>query len=132
MSGARLIKYLLSAMALGAMALGGADRPSAAPVLSNTVAMKATAPEHTIDVGYDYWGYGGPLIDGPLAVGFLGQSAVSPFYLPAYYPPYIYYAPPIYYVPPIYYGPAVVYGRPLYAPSPYYPTLYPYVPGYGH
>jgi hypothetical protein len=127
MGTASLIRYSLAAVVTGTMALSGAAPSSAAPVLSSTAAVKAAAPDQVIDVGYYYQDYGGAWINGPLAVGFLGASVVSPFYYPVSYPPYVYAAPPVYYTPPLYYSPAVVYGRPLLAPDPYYPSLYPYV-----
>jgi hypothetical protein len=127
-----LIKHSLAAIAAGAIALGGVDPSWAAPVPSITAAVATTAPDQAIAVGYYYRDYGGAWVNGPLAVGFLGASAVTPFYGPSYYPPYVYYAPPVYYTPPLYYGPAVVYGRPLLAPDPYYPSLFPYVRSTGY
>jgi hypothetical protein len=132
MGAASLIRYSLAAVVISTAALSGTAPLSAAPVLSSTAAVKAAAPDRVIDVGYYYQDYDGAWINGPLAVGFLGASVVSPFYYPSYYLPYVYAAPPVYYTPPLYHGPAVVYGRPLLAPDPYYPSFYPYVRPYRH
>jgi hypothetical protein len=112
--------------------LGGVDCVSAAPLPSSAALVKAAAPAEVATVGYIYRDADGAWINGGLAVGFLGASAVSPFYDASYYPAYIYAAPPVYYTPLPYDGPAIVYGRPLLAADPYYPTLYPYVRGSGY
>ena len=113
----------------GMIWLIGAHCASAAPLPSATALVKAAAPTEVVSVGYLYTDGDGALINGRLAVGFLGATAVSPFYAPSYYPAYMYGAPPVYYEPLPYDGPAVVYGRPLLAADPYYPTLYPYIRG---
>jgi hypothetical protein len=129
MRAANLIRHSAFVMMAGFVVLTGAHRASAAPLPSSTASVKAAAPAETITVGYLFRDEGGAWINTPLAVGFVGASAVSPFYAPSYYPAYVYSAPPVYYAPLPYYGPAVVYGRPLLAADPYYPSLYPYVPG---
>jgi hypothetical protein len=109
--------------------LMGVQVASSAPLPSSTALVKAAAPAQITAVGYVYRDGDGVLIDTALAVGFLGASAVSPFYAPPYYPAYVYPGPPVAYAPLPYYGPAIVYGRPLLAPDPYYPAFYPYVRG---
>jgi hypothetical protein len=128
-----LIRYLLGGLTAGAIALSGAGHAQATPVLSTTVAVKAAVSDHVAPVGYYYRDYAGAWVNGPVAVGFLWGTAVTPFYAPPAYPPYVYAAPPVYYTPPLYYGPAVVYGRPVLAADPYYPSFYPYIrsTGYG-
>jgi hypothetical protein len=118
-----------SMAAAGIISLISAHCASAAPLPSATVLVKAAAPTEVMSVGYLYTDGEGAWINGRLAVGFLGATAVSPFYEPSYYPAYVYGGPPVYYEPLPYQGPAVVYGRPLLAADPYYPTLYPYVRG---
>jgi hypothetical protein len=115
--------------AAGIISLIGAHCASAAPLPSGTVLVKAAAPAEVTKVGYLYTDGEGAWLNGRLAVGFLGATAVSPFYDASYYPAYVYGAPPVYYAPRPYEGPAVVYGRPLLAADPYYPALYPYVRG---
>ncbi|HEV3394797.1 MAG TPA: hypothetical protein VG100_01570 [Xanthobacteraceae bacterium] len=129
---ANLVKHSMAALVVGTVALSGVDCACAAPVPSSTAVVKAAAPDDVTAVGYIYRDYDGAWINGPLAVGFVGPSAVSPFYEASAYAPYVYYAPPVYYTPLPYYGPAVVYGRPLLAPDPYYPAFYPYVRATGH
>jgi hypothetical protein len=131
---ANFIRRSLAATVAGIVALIGIDCASAAPLPSSTALMKAAAPAEAMTVGYLYRDGAGAWMNGPLVVGFVGASAVSPFYDASYYPAYIYGAPPVSYAPLPYYGPAVVYGRPLLAADPYYPVLYPYVrgPGYGY
>jgi len=105
---------------------------SAAPLPSSTALLKTVPPAEVTTVGYLYRGENGAWINGGLVLGFVGASAVSPFYQSSYYPAYAYGAPPVYYEPLPYAGPAVVYGRPLLAADPYYPVLYPYVRGPGY
>jgi len=125
---ANFVKYSLTALVAG-LALSGASA-SAAPLPSSTVLVKTSAPTEVSPVGYLYRDEDGALLNGRLAVGFVG--AVSPFYAPSYYPAYVYSAPPAYYAPLPYEGPAIVYGRPLLAADPYYPAFYPYVRGSGY
>jgi len=129
---ANLIQRCLIALVAGLHALIGADCASAAPLPSSIALVKTAAPAEATTVGYLYRDEDGAWINGRLAVGFLGASAVSPFYDASYYPAYVYGAPPVAYAPLPYYGPAVVYGRPLLAADPYYPVLYPYVRGPGY
>jgi hypothetical protein len=114
MRATNLIKHCLVALAAGTIALYSAGPVSAAPVPSGTATVKAAAPGDVTEVGYYYRGYG-------------GWSAVTPFYGPSYYAPYVYYAPPVSYTPLSYYGPAIVYGQPVLGPDPYFPAFYPYV-----
>jgi hypothetical protein len=132
MRAANFIRHSVAATAAGVVALIGVDCASAAPLPSSTALVKTGAPAEAMTVGYLYRDDDGAWINGRLAVGFLGASAVSPFYDASYYPAYVYGAPPVYYEPLPYAGPAVVYGRPLLAPDPYYPVLYPYVRGPGY
>jgi hypothetical protein len=129
---ANFLTHSAVALAAGIVSLIGAHCASAAPVLSNTALLKTAAPAEITTVGYIYRDGYGAWIDGPVAVGFVGASAVSPFYGASYYPAYVYGAPPVYYEPLPYAGPAVVYGRPLLAADPYYPAFYPYVRGPGY
>jgi hypothetical protein len=109
----------------GAMALGGATSPLAAPVLSATLALKAAAPDHSTNVYWrGRWGWGGGLVAAGLAAGFIGAAATAayggyypyPAYTYAYpaytyaYPTYTYAAYPAYPVTPYYYA------RPYYRP----------------
>ena len=128
MRAANFIRHSVAATA-GVVALIGVDCASAAPLPSSTALAKTASPAETTTVGYLYRDEDGAWINGRLAVGFVGASAVSPFYDASYYPAYVYGAPPVAYAPLPYYGPAVVYGRPLLAADPYYPVLYPYVRG---
>ena len=132
MRAANFIRHSVAATAAGVVALIGVDCASAAPLPSSTALVKTASPAETTTVGYLYRDGDGAWINGRLAVGFLGASAVSPFYDASYYPAYVYGAPPVAYAPLPYYGPAVVYGRPLLAADPYYPVLYPYVRGPGY
>jgi hypothetical protein len=132
MHSTNLIKHSLAALVAGVIAVGGAYCASAAPLPSSTALVKTAAPGEMTAVGYIYRDEDGAWINGRLAVGFVGASAVSPFYAASYYAPYVYYAPPVYYTPLPYDGPAVVYGRPLLAADPYYPAFYPYVRGTGY
>jgi hypothetical protein len=129
---ANLVRHCAAATAAGIVALSAVDCASAAPLPSSTALVKAAAPAEAVTVGYLYRDGNGAWMNGPLAVGFVGASAVSPFYDASYYPAYVYGAPPVYYEPLPYAGPAVVYGRPLLAADPYYPVLYPYVRGPGY
>jgi hypothetical protein len=132
MRATNFIRHSLAATAAGVVALIGVDCASAAPLPSSTALVKTAFPAETTTVGYLYRDEDGAWINGRLAVGFVGASAVSPFYDASYYPAYVYGAPPVAYAPLPYYGPAVVYGRPLLAADPYYPVLYPYVRGPGY
>ena len=124
-----LITHCATVLVTSLVVLMGVDGSSAAPLPSSTASVKAAAPAQITTVGYIYRDGDGVLINTALAVGFLGASAVSPFYAPPYYPAYVYAAPPVAYAPLPYAGPPIVYGRPLLAPEPYYPAFYPYVRG---
>ncbi len=132
MRAANLIKSSAAALTAGFVVLTGVHGASAAPLPSSTAFVKATAPAQITAVGYIVRDGDGVLINTPLAVGFVGASAVSPFYAPSYYPPYVYSGPPVSYAPLPYDGPAIVYGRPLWAADPYYPVFYPYIRGTGY
>lgn len=122
----------MAALAVGVIALTGAPYASAAPVPTSVAALQTAAAPDVTSVGYLYRDVDGAWLNSDVAVGFVGESAVTPFYAPSYYPAYIYAAPPAYYAPLPYEGPAIVYGRPLLAADPYYPELYPYVRGPGY
>jgi len=102
------VKRSLVIIVVGTMALVGGSA-SAAPVLSNTVAVRAAAPDQASAVGYYYRGPNGTWVNGPVTLGFVGGT-VTPFY-GLYWP----------------YGPVVAFRQPVLAPNPYYPSLYPYV-----
>jgi hypothetical protein len=129
MHAANFLRHSVVATAAGVILLIGVHCASAASLPSSTAVLKTAAPAETTTVGYIYRDGDGAWINGPLALGFVGETAVSPFYDPSYYPAYVYGAPPVYYAPLPYAGPAIVYGRPLLAADPYYPALYPNVRG---
>jgi hypothetical protein len=131
MDSVKLVKHCLTAIAAGLVALA-VNCASAAPVPTGAAALAAAAPAEITAVGYIYRDADGMWLNGQLAVGFVGATAVSPFYASSYYPAYVYAAPPVYYAPLPYDGPAIVYGRPLLAADPYYPAFYPYVRGTGY
>jgi hypothetical protein len=132
MHAANFFRRSAAALTAGAAVLLVSSYASAAPMPSSTALLKTAAPDQTTTVGYIYPDGDGHWINSSLAVGFVGASAVSPFYDASYYPAYVYGAPPVYYHPLPYTGPAIVYGRPLLAADPYYPMLYPYVRGPGY
>lgn len=129
MSAANLVKHSAVVLMTGFAVLAGVHGASAAPLPSNTAAVKAAAPADIATVGYIYRDGDGALISAPLPMDFVAASASSVFYPSSYYPAYIYSAPPVSYAPLPYYGPAIAYGRPLLAADPYYPAFYPYVRG---
>ena len=103
----------------GALALGMTSPSWAAPVTSNTAALKADAPATITDVRWRGHGWGGP---GPFiagaALGLIGSAAFAathPYYGYGYYPgPYAYYG---YGAPYAYYDePYAYYSGPAYAP----------------
>jgi hypothetical protein len=132
MRAANFLRHSVVATAASTIALIGVHCASAAPLPSSTVMLKTAAPVEVTRVGYLYRDADGAWINGSLVIGFVGATAVSPFYGASYYPAYVYGGPPVAYEPLPYDGPAVVYGRPLLAPDPYYPVLYPYVRGPGY
>lgn len=129
MRAANFLSRAVAAPAAGIAMLLAVSCASAAPLPSSTALVKTAAPAEMTAVGYIYRDGDGAWINGSLAVGFVGASAVSPFYDASYYPAYVYGGPPVYYEPLPYAGPAVVYGRPLLAADPYYAAFYPYVRG---
>lgn len=124
-----LAEKLLTAVTIGTVALSGPLCASAAPVPTGIASLTTAVPPGARSVGYFYRDLDGAWLNSSVAVGFVGASAVTPFYTPSYYPAYIYAAPPAYYAPLPYEGPAIVYGRPLLAADPYYAAFYPYVRG---
>jgi hypothetical protein len=102
----------------GATTLGVASPSWAAPVLSNTVAVKAAVPSATTDVRYYRRGFRnhGGLILGGLALGAVGAVAAQGYYRDRPYGAYGYGEP---YRGRYVYGPA--YGQP-----------YGYAPAYGY
>jgi hypothetical protein len=116
----KAIKNTALALGLsGAVALGAATSPLAAPVPSATLAVKAAAPDHTANVYWrGRWGWGGGLLGAGLAAGVIGAAATAAYggYYP--YPAYAYPAP-VYGVPAYTYAAypvAPYYARPYYAP----------------
>jgi hypothetical protein len=95
----------------GAMTIGVAGPSWAAPVLSNTAAVKAAAPSAVSDVRYYRNGYrnNGGLIIGGLALGVFGAVAAQ-----GYYRDRVYNGPYGYAGTPYGYGYAPAYG---YAPT---------------
>src|SRR5262245_22812805 len=96
----------------GAIALAATTPLSAAPVPSATLAMKASAPDHTTPVYWrGRWGWGGGLFAAGVAAGFIGAAATAAYggYYP--YPAYAY---------PGYAHPAYTYAYPAYSVAPYY------------
>ena len=132
MRAANFLMHSTVATTAGIVSLIGAHCASAAPLPSSTALLKTAAPAETTTVGYIYRDGYGAWLNGSLAIGFVGATAVSPFYQASYYPAYVYAGPPVYYAPLPYTGPAVVYGRPLLAADPYYPAFYPDVRGPGY
>jgi hypothetical protein len=110
----------------GAMAIGVASPAWAAPVLSNTAAVKAAVPAATTDVRYYRNGYrnNGGLIIGGLALGVIGAVAAQGYYRDrAYGGPYGYAEAP--------YRGGYGYG-PGYGYAPAYAPAYRYAPAYGY
>jgi len=98
----------------------------AAPVPSNTAAVKTAAPIQTTEVRYfGYRGFGPGVAIGGLAFGLAGAALAAPYYYGYGYPGYYGYGYPGYAYGPNYYG----YGYPGYT---YGPNYYGYGPGYGY
>ncbi len=93
---------------VGAITMGQGHSSSAAPVLSNTAAVRDAVTSDVVDVRY---GYGGAFFGGLVLGGLLGGAIARPYYYP--YPYYGYYGYPAYPVYRPYY-----YGYPAYG---YYP-----------
>jgi hypothetical protein len=116
-----LIKGTIGVATAATIALTAVAPATAAPVLSNTAAVKAAAEPATTDVRWGWgWGWGGALAAGIIGGLAIGALASAPYYGYGYgYPAYGYgygYGP--YYAS----GPYFSYG---YAPYGYYS------PGYG-
>ncbi len=106
---------LLIAALASAVAAGSVHPVAAAPVLTNTAAVKAALPSTLVDARN---GHGGAFVGGLVLGGFLGAAMARPYY----YPYYGYYGHPYGY----YYGYRSYYygwGHPAYA---YYPRHYWY------
>ena len=105
MNGLISAKRILSAGFAAAVALTAIGQASAAPVLTNTAALKTAVTDHVTDVR---WRAGPAIAAGAIAGLALGAAAASanPYY--GYGPAYGYYAPDYGYAypPAYYYGPA--------------------------
>ena len=111
MSKSILVQRVMCASIAGGLALSIAGSGAAAPVLSDTAAVKSVVPTATTDVRWRGRGWGG----GAFAAGVIGGLALGALA-----------APPVYYAaPPVYYG----YGGPYYAAPAY--SYYGYGYGYG-
>jgi hypothetical protein len=102
----------------GALALAAAVPAGAAPVLSNSAAVKAAAADHVTDVRWR-GGNGAGIAAGVIGGLALGAAIAStqPYYGPGYYEPYPAYG---------YYGGGGYYG----GPRVYSYDAYPAYPGY--
>ena len=114
-----LTRMRISALALGVagMVLAASQPAAAAPVATNTAALKAAAPDATTDVQYRRYrrNWVGPAIGlGIIGAGIAAATAPRYYY---YDEPYAYYAPRAFYAEP----------RALYAD----PYPYAYGNGYG-
>ena len=103
----------LAAALVGALAIGAGYHASAAPVLSNTAAVKDALPSSTVDVRY--YRRGGAFFGGLVIGGLLGAVISRPYYYG--YPGYGY-------------GYGYGYAYPAYS-YPYYPYAYGY-PAYSY
>ena len=112
MTGSTSAKRVLGAGFAAAIALSAIGQAAAAPVLSNTAALKSAATDHVTEVR---WRAGPAIAAGAIAGLALGAAAASanPYYYGygpgyGYAPSYGYYAPDYGYAyPPAYYrGPA--------------------------
>jgi hypothetical protein len=100
----------LAAALAGAGSLGNGYSAAAAPVLSNTAAVKQALPSAVTDVRY-YRG-GGAFFGGLVIGGLLGAAISRPYYYG--YPGYGYAYYPAYSYGPVY---PYAYGYPVYGPS---------------
>jgi hypothetical protein len=92
-------KHIFGAGIAGAMAISAALPATAAPVPTNTAAIKGAASEQVTEV---HWRAGPAIAAGAIAGFALGAAIASQ---PRYYGPGYYYAPGYYYGPPAdYYG----------------------------
>ena len=116
-------KQAIAMSLAGALAIGAATPSWAAPVTTNTAAVKAAAPDNTVDVRWRGRGFG-PGIAFGLATGALVGAAVAsrPYYGPGYYGGD--------YGGPAYYG--GYYGGPAYYAEPVYEPVVPVYPSYGY
>lgn len=113
----RTAKNTVALGLVGALAMAGASPTWAAPVPSNTAAVKAAVSTPTTEVRFRHRGFGPGVAFGGLALGLAGAALAAPYY----------YAPP-----PSYgyaYGPDYYYGDPGYA---YAPAPYAWGPHYRH
>jgi hypothetical protein len=115
------LKITTAALAIAGMGLAW-QPAAAAPVASNTAALKAAAPDATVDVRYRrYGGWGhrrwgaGPFVAGA-ALGLIGAGIAASTWPGYYYDEPYYYAPRAYYAHPYAYS----YGYAPYGWGPYY------------
>jgi len=64
----------------GALTIATAAPTVAAPVLSNTAAVKTAAPRQTTEVRYRHHGFGPGAAIGGLALGLAGAALAAPYY----------------------------------------------------
>ncbi len=99
----RTMKRTIAAGVAAALAIAAATPSWAAPVPSNTAALKSAMPSQATDVRYfRHRGFGPGLVFGGLALGLAGAALASPYYYdaPAYaYGPGYDYAPGYAYAP---------------------------------
>jgi hypothetical protein len=96
---------------VAAITMGQGHSSSAAPVLTNTAAVRDAVTNNVVHVRY---GYGGAFVGGLVLGGLIGGAIARPYYYS--YPYYGYYGYPAYPVYRPYY-----YGYPAYG---YYPRYY--------
>jgi hypothetical protein len=108
----RTMKSTIALGVAGALAIAAASPSWAAPVPSNTAALKSAAPTETTDVRYfRHRGVGPGLLFGGLALGLAGAALASPYY---------YDDGPVYgygYGPGYDYGPGYAYGPDYVGPG---------------
>lgn len=77
----RTMKSTIALGVAGALAIAAASPSWAAPVPSNTAALKSAAPTETTDVRhFRHRGVGPGLLFGGLALGLAGAALASPYY----------------------------------------------------
>jgi hypothetical protein len=104
-----IFKQALGAGVAGALVVSTLAPVMAAPVLSNTAAVRSAVSDQVTEVR---WRAGPAIAAGAIAGIALGALASQP----RYYGPGYYYAPPAYYAP----APRYYYGPPPVAYDPYY------------